>query len=130
MERQREERERRKEVERKEAEEEARRRERVVRVVKEQLEREGCVDLGVIAGREGKEWGWVEKVVKAGGILNSKDGAHTMITREGWVVRLDPEFMKEVYRRVLVVGRESGCRIELDKVGDVLEDMVMQRTKI
>lgn len=131
-ERERKEREKRKEEERREMEEETRRRERVVRNVKVGLEEEGYVDLGVVAGREGKDRVWVEKVVRAGGILNSAkiagDGV-TMITKEGWVVRLDAEFMKEVYWRVLLVGKETGCRIELDKVGDVLEHMVMERAK-
>lgn len=131
-ERERAERERRKEEERREGEEENRRRERVVKTVGEGVKDKGAVDLVDVAWKEGKDRVWVERLVRASGLLAqlSRDGGHAMITGQGWLVMLDDELMKRVYADTEAFGPGNGGKISFAEFGGVLEKSVLARAKV
>ncbi|KAF2123298.1 hypothetical protein P153DRAFT_304376 [Dothidotthia symphoricarpi CBS 119687] len=128
-ERERTERERRKEDERREVEEESARRERVVRLVRERVGEGGCVDLVDVAWGEGKDRVWVERLVRASGLLGqlSRDGGHALITGEGWLVRLDGEVMRRAYADAEAFGKGNEGRVGLAEFGGVLERAILAR---
>ncbi|KAF2194619.1 hypothetical protein K469DRAFT_706091 [Zopfia rhizophila CBS 207.26] len=125
-------RERKKEEERREVEQERQRRERVVRLVKEGLNKQGAVDLVELTSNEGKDQLWIERLVKASGILSQSDvkgEAHIMITGDGWVVRIDAELMREAYASAMASGERKGGKITFEEFGGFLENAVKRRAK-
>ncbi|KAF1938922.1 hypothetical protein EJ02DRAFT_436749 [Clathrospora elynae] len=127
-ERTREEREKRKEEERLEAEEEVERRERVVAAAREEMLRGGgAVDLVDIAWTEGKDRVWAERLVRASGLLGQlQDGAHVIITGQGWLVKIDEEVMQRAYAHAETFG--SG-KVSFAEFGGLLEKAVLARAK-
>lgn len=130
-EREREERDKAKREREREAEEENARRERVVRKVREDMQQRGAVDLVDIAWSEGKDKIWVERLVRASGLLSQlqKDGAHVMITGHGWLVKLDAELMKQAYADAEVFGERNGGKVSFTEFGGILEKAVLGRAK-
>jgi hypothetical protein len=121
-----------------EVDEEQGRRERVVSCVRESMERGGAVDLVDVAWKEGKDRVWVERLVRASGLLGQlqsqslggeKDKAQVMITESGWLVRLDEELMQSVYRDVEMFGERHGGKVGYDQFAGVLEKAVLARAK-
>ncbi|OSS48753.1 hypothetical protein B5807_06856 [Epicoccum nigrum] len=129
VERERRERERVKEEREKEAAEEAERRERVVRNVREGVEARGAVDLGALAWEEGKDTLWVERLVRASGVLKvlEGEGDKVVITRAGWVVRVDRELLRQASREAEVYGEGSSGHIGFGEFGGMLERAVRAR---
>jgi hypothetical protein len=127
----REERARRKEAERRESEEENERRERVLSNVRDAAEKRGCVDLLDEARREKKDKVWVVKLVKASGLLAqlSNEGSKTMITGNGWLVRVDHAIMEQVYKDAEAFGRRNEGRVGFEDLGSVVERAVRARAK-
>jgi hypothetical protein len=127
----REERATRKEAERKEVEEENERRQRVVGKVRDAVQRKGCVDLLDEARREKKDKAWVVKLVKASGLLAqlSCEGSKTMITGDGWLVRVDEAIMEQAYRDAEAFGRRNEGRIGFEDMGGFIERSVRARAK-
>ncbi|KAF2204899.1 hypothetical protein GQ43DRAFT_437506 [Delitschia confertaspora ATCC 74209] len=131
VERAREERERKKEAERKEAEEEGRRRDRVVDTVRKELKVKGVVDLGDLTWKELKDMAWIESLVRAAGLLNKKEGGdrYTMITGEGWLVKLDKEVTQEAYAQAVAFGERNNGEVALNQFAEILQKVVLQRAK-
>jgi hypothetical protein len=121
--------ERRKEEERKEGEEERERRERVVERVRGEVGRKGAVDLVDLAWEEGKDKVWIERLVRASGMLAQmeREGLRVMITGDGWIVRLDTELMQKAYTDALAYGDAQDGRLGFDEFGTILEQAVRAR---
>ncbi|KAF2845918.1 hypothetical protein T440DRAFT_502096 [Plenodomus tracheiphilus IPT5] len=130
-EKEREERERVKKEREREALEEAERRERVVRVVGEEVRGGGCCDLVDVAYREGKDRVWVEKLVRASGLMGGlqREGGHVMVTESGWIVRIDEGLMERVYRDAQMLGDAKEGKVSFAEFGGVLEKAVLARAK-
>jgi hypothetical protein len=135
QERERLEREEKKAAERYEAEEERLRRERVVTRVRKDLRNAGACDLEAAAWEEGKDRLWVERLVRASGILShggkTVDGenTHTMITGGGWVVRVDAELVRDAYSEAVTFGDANGGKLSFADMGTILEKAVRMRTE-
>ncbi|KAI8932774.1 hypothetical protein NX059_010264 [Plenodomus lindquistii] len=130
-EKEREARERVKREREREAEEERERRERVVKLVGEEVRRSGGVDMVDVAYGEGKDRVWVEKLVRASGLMASlqREGGHVCVTESGWLVRIDGALMEEVYRDAEVLGSGKEGRINFEDFAGVLERAVLARAK-
>ncbi|KAL5373632.1 hypothetical protein DPSP01_012569 [Paraphaeosphaeria sporulosa] len=117
------------EQKRKEAEEEHQRRERVVEKVREEIVRKGAVDLVDVAIEEGKDKVWVERLVRASGMLSQmeKGGAKVMITGEGWLVKIDAELMRTVYEEAASFGNSRDGKVSFANFGGILEKAVRAR---
>ncbi|KAF2010857.1 hypothetical protein BU24DRAFT_47664 [Aaosphaeria arxii CBS 175.79] len=130
QERERAERERKKEEERRGHEEERMRRERVVDEVREKLMKRGSINLVDIAWREGKDQLWIERLVRASGLLSKReDGSHTMITGEGWIIKVDAQLMDEAYAAAAQFGDTNEGRISFQDFGGILEKIITARTQ-
>ena len=128
-EKEREEREKRKEEERREAEQEVERRERVVSRCRDDLKRRGAVDLVDIAWTEGKDKLWIERLVRASGLLTQlrEGGTHIMITGHGWLVSVDGELMQQAYATAAARANAHGDRISVSELGSIIEEAVLAR---
>lgn len=128
-ERARREREERRAREEEERQEEMRARGETVRVVGEGLEKRGCVDLGEVARRVGRERGWVEKLVRVSGLVGGRkeEGVVKMVTGRGWVVRVDEGIMKEAYRIALEDDRHEKMKVSFEELGGMIEGVVVTR---
>ena len=133
-EKQRLERERKKEEERREAEEERERRERAVERVREDVVKKGAADLVGLAVEEGKDRMWIERLVRASGIVaqmeNDLAGSKIMITGEGWMVRVDRELMTKAYADAVAFGDRKDGRVSFEEFGEIVERAVMARAKM
>jgi hypothetical protein len=123
------EREARKMEERREAEEEGARRERVVGSVKKGMERKGVVDLVDEAVKEGKDVLWVERLIRASGLVQQlqKDGGHVLVTGQSWLVKIDEEIMQRVYAEAERFGEGNGGKVGFEEFGHILEKAVLAR---
>ncbi|KAF1844265.1 uncharacterized protein K460DRAFT_287768 [Cucurbitaria berberidis CBS 394.84] len=130
-EREREERDKAKREREREADEENARRERVVLRVREVMQQRGAADLVDVAWTEGKDKIWVERLVRASGLLSQlqKDGAHVVITGPGWLVKVDTELMKQAYADAQVSGERNGGKVTFSELGGILEKAVLGRAK-
>ena len=120
---------RKREEERREAEEELRRRERVVERVKEEVVRKGAVDLVDVAIGEGKDRLWVERLVRASGMMGQmdRDGEKVMITGEGWLIKIDRDLMKTAYEEAVAFGDSRDGKVSFANFGGILEKAVRAR---
>ncbi|KAF2873956.1 hypothetical protein BDV95DRAFT_592116 [Massariosphaeria phaeospora] len=120
---------RKKEEERREFEKEQARRERVVQQTREGLQLNGAVDLEELAFMEGKDRLWIERLIRASGLLSqtSNDGSHTMITDGCWLVRIDAELMQEAYAEAVSYGDAHGGKVSYENFGSILEKAVKAR---
>jgi hypothetical protein len=125
----RQEREERKAEEKREAELEAARRERVVAFVREKMRQKGAVDLVDAAWNEGKDRLWVERLVKASGLMQQlqKEGGHVMITGQDWLVRIDSDIMEKAYAEAEQIGERSGGKVSFEEFGGIVERAVLGR---
>ncbi|PVI01224.1 hypothetical protein DM02DRAFT_671456 [Periconia macrospinosa] len=127
----REERDRKKEEERREVEEERGRRERTVSRVRDEMERKGVVDLGALATQEGKDRVWIERLVRASGIMEKigkdRKGSKVFITGECWLVKLEAELVKSAYADAVEYGNEMGGKISFARFGEILQKVVLAR---
>lgn len=124
------EREEKREQERIEREAEIARREKVVSIVREELEYRRMCNLFEAARRVGGDADdvWVEKILNASGLLGKGgDGALTMITSTGWVVRVREEDMALLYKRAAEenLSDEEG-NIGYDQIGPLLERILKE----
>ncbi|KAF1927245.1 uncharacterized protein M421DRAFT_422094 [Didymella exigua CBS 183.55] len=111
-----------------EASEERGRRERVVESVRSQLVSRGAADLAEAAYTEGKDQLWVERLVRASGILSqSTAGEKVLITSQGWVVRVDKELMEMAYKEAEEAGDKREGKVEFGDFGEMLERAVRAR---
>jgi hypothetical protein len=140
QEREREERERRKEEEKREQEEERNRRERVVELVRMGVEKRGAVDMVDVGWKEGKDGLWVERLIRASGMLSQLakeaesvdhggEKSHVMITGGGWIVRVDEKIMQGVYAEAVQFAQMTEGKVSFDKFGTLLEKAVTARAK-
>ncbi|KAI4720477.1 hypothetical protein E4T48_03196 [Aureobasidium sp. EXF-10727] len=107
-------------------EEEMQRRERAVRLVREELETGRLVDLENVARRIGGNVGreWVEGLVRASGLLVESQGQyHTMVTANGWVVRVEREDMEALYSDAVASADEDGT-VSYTELGGRLESIL------
>jgi len=130
-EKEREERERIKKEREHEAQEEIERRERVVREVSQNIRAKGAVDLVDVAWTEGKDRVWVEKLVRASGLMGAlqREGGYIRGTGAGWLVRVDAELMERIYRDATLLGSEQGGRVSYKDFGGMLEKAVLARIR-
>jgi hypothetical protein len=122
--------ERKREVEREQTEE-AERRERVVQTVRQSVEDTGCVNLTDVAWAEGKDRVWVERLVRASGLLSQlqRDGAHAMITSQAWLVRVDAQLMQQAYTEAEAFGNTNAGNVSFAEFGSILEKVVLARAE-
>lgn len=120
---------RKREEEKRETEEELRRRERAVERVKEEISKKGAVDLVDVAIGEGKDRVWVERLVRASGMLSQmeKEGEKMMITGEGWLVKVDAELMRTAYAEAAAFGDSRDGKVSFTNFGGILEKAVRAR---
>jgi hypothetical protein len=106
--------------------EEIQRRERAVRLTREELENRLVVDLEDVARRIGGNVGreWVEGLVRASGLLLESQGQHTMITSNGWVVRVEREDMETLYREAATAADETDGTVAYADLGGKLETLL------
>ncbi|KAG9839044.1 hypothetical protein KCU98_g15491, partial [Aureobasidium melanogenum] len=110
-------------------EEESQRRERAVRVVREELESRRVVDLEDVARQVGGNVGreWVEGLVRASGLLLESQGQYrTMVTANGWVVRIEREDMEALYSEAIADADADGA-VAYAKLGERLERILGKR---
>ena len=114
-----------------EAEEEAARRERVVAYVRDSMAKRGCVDLVEAAYTEGKDRTWVERLIRASGLLQQlqQEGAHVMFTGRDWLVRIDKEVMAMAYAEAERFGQDNGGKVGFEDFGSILEKAMLARSK-
>ncbi|KAI9660644.1 MAG: hypothetical protein M1821_009996 [Bathelium mastoideum] len=132
--RQREEAEARREREQRVREEERRRGETCVRMVREELEREGRVRLGEVARRVGYEEEdgeqWAGRLVRGSGMLGTRregeEKVVTTMTEKGYVVRVGEGAMREAYKRAAdEINRENGQgKISYEEFGGILDQVL------
>jgi hypothetical protein len=130
QEKERAERERKKEEERRELEEERQKRERAISEVRRALENNGAVNLVELAWEEDKDSVWIERLVRASGLLSqfSKHGSYAMITETGWAIRVDAQIMSEVYAAAVSYGNGNQGKLNFEEFGGILEKAVKART--
>ena len=126
----REEREARKREAEKDAEEEQERRERVVERVREAIGTMGAVDLVDQAWKEGKDRLWVERLIRASGLLGQlqKDDQRVMTTGDGWLVRIDADIMARAYAEAEEYGNAHGGRLSFDDLGGFIKTAVLAQS--
>lgn len=112
-----------------EQEEEQKRRERTVDFVRQQLESRGAVDLAEAAYKEGKDALWVERLVRASGLLTQagREGSKVLITSRGWLVRVDREVLDMAYKEAEDMGDRCEGKVGFDDFGQMLERAVRAR---
>ncbi|KAF1950020.1 hypothetical protein CC80DRAFT_456432, partial [Byssothecium circinans] len=134
-EKQRLERERKKEDERRDADDERERRERVVAFVRDEVMKRGAVDLVKVAAGEGKDRVWIERLVRASGMVTKMEmecgggGSRVMVTGEGWIVRVDGELMAKAYADAVAFGEGRDGRVSFEEFGGIVERAVLARAK-
>ncbi|KAK6433930.1 hypothetical protein LTR95_009891 [Oleoguttula sp. CCFEE 5521] len=123
------EREAKREAEKREREEEIRRRDLTVLLVKESLDEVGRCDLWRVARAVGGDVDdeWVERMLRATGLLGLKNGVVTMVTSVGWAVRVSEEDVARMYHQAIQsdLTDEQGA-VSFEQLGGVL-DGVLQR---
>lgn len=88
------------------------------------------VSLYDVSKLVGKDRAWVEGVVRREGYLGIKEvnskKVLTMVTKYGWLVRLDEELMEMAYRQILAErDSENSSEISLEEIGRHLEHILM-----
>lgn len=129
-EKEREERERVKREREREADEEGRRRERCLESLRWTMEERGCVDVAEEAQKEGKDVLWVERLVRASGLLaqlQKEGGGHVMLTGHGWLVSVDEELMRSVYEQAEAYGEKNDGKVGMKEFEEMLEKAVLAR---
>ncbi len=128
-ERERREREEQKREREREADEEASRRQRALEVVREEVESRGAADLVDVAWKEGKDQLWIERLVRASGLLSQlgTEGVRVMITSRGWLVKLDQELLQQAYAEAEEFGDKHKGQVGFEDFGSMLERAVRQR---
>ena len=101
----------------------------MVRSVRKGVETRGAVDLGALAWEEGKDTLWVERIVRASGVLKGVEGegGKVVVTRAGWVVRVDRELLREACREAEVYGEGKEGHVGFGEFGGMLERAVRAR---
>ncbi|RMZ68579.1 hypothetical protein GMOD_00008301 [Pyrenophora seminiperda CCB06] len=114
-----------------EAEEEAARRERAVAYVRDRMAEKGCVDLVEAAYTEGKDRTWVERLIRASGLLQQlqQEGSHVMFTGKDWLVRIDKEAMMRAYAEAERFGQANEGKVGFESFGSILEKAILARPK-
>ncbi|CAK3860846.1 Hypothetical predicted protein [Lecanosticta acicola] len=122
------EREVKRERERREREEEIARRETAVAIVRRELEEQRMSNLFEVARSVGGDADdvWVEKMLNASGVLGrGADGAFTMVTSTGWVVKVTKEDMQRVYKKAAEKGLGDGNgKIGFEELSGLLQDVL------
>lgn len=131
MRKEKEEREARKREMERDAEDEIERRDRVVWSVRDVITRHGAVDLVDVAWKEGKDKEWVEKLIRASGVLEKMqgEGERLMITKDGWLVRIDEDIMQRVYAEAEAFGKKNGGKVSFGELSGLMEEAVLARIK-
>ncbi|KAI9701082.1 MAG: hypothetical protein M1836_001751 [Candelina mexicana] len=123
------------EKERRTREKELAKRKTIIDIVRKRLDDRGFVELDDVVRevRDGVGVEMVEKLVRAEGMLRQdiSEGAVTMITSAGFIVRLTAEDMREAYRRAAVVDNDDvddDGKVGWDTLSKTLEE-VIRKTK-
>jgi hypothetical protein len=87
------------------------------------------VDLVDAAWNEGKDRLWVERLIKASGLMQQlqKEGGHIMITGQDWLVRIDSDVMEKAYAEAEQLGERSGGKVSFEEFGGIVERAVLGR---
>jgi hypothetical protein len=67
---------------------------------------------------------WVEKILKAAGVIGRKGNTLTMATSMGWVVRVTEEQMANLYVAAENRMGDADGRVGMEDLGAVLESML------
>lgn len=130
-EREREVREARRVEEERERELEKRTRDEGLKRVAEALGRTGWVDLTIVATKLRRETAWLEKLVRAGGLLKEASDEVVFVTEAKVLVRVSRADLEECWRLLdMRVNAGGEGRVEYEEVGKMLESVVKSRTSI
>jgi hypothetical protein len=101
----------------------------VVASVRQGIQERGAVNLFPEAVAEGKDVLWVERLVRASGLMQhlQKEGSHVMITGQSWLVRIDAEVMQRAYAEAERFGDKNGGKVGFQEFGVILEKAVLGR---
>ena len=99
---------------------------------REEVQLRGAVDLVDVAWAEGKDKLWIERLVRASGLLSQlrEGGAHVMITGHGWLVKIDKKLMEQAYADARAHGNAKGGKISIAEFGEILESIVLARATV
>jgi hypothetical protein len=125
------EREQKRDAERREREEEFRRRDLVVKLVREALEENSMCDLFKVARQVGGDADeeWVEKIMNASGLLGTRDGVMTMVTSMGWAVKLRGGDVQKMYQNAMDGDAESADgSVSYESLGGMLEAVLNEKS--
>jgi hypothetical protein len=129
------ERERRARVEKKEREERERREEleavrNAVNSIADALEESNAVQIGEIAKLAKRDTSWAEQLVKKEGVLGTKsvDGKKQviMLTRQGWIVKVDQDAMREAYQRAATWKGDG--KVSWEQFGRIVQETLRDRS--
>lgn len=118
------------EQERREREEDIRRRDLAVNIVRDALEDRRMCDLFRVAKQVGGDVDeeWIERILRASGLIGRKGDVMTMITGMGWAVRVTAEDMARLYQTALdAKAGESNKKIGYEGLGGMLEAVLAER---
>ncbi len=131
------ERDEKREKERKTREKELMRRKKMLDIVRKALDGKGYIELKDVVTEVGDGVGveMVEKLVRAEGMLRQEasEGAVTMITSSGFVVRLTVGDMREAYRKAAVVDESDvdfDGKVGWDTLSKTLEEVVRKKKDV
>lgn len=97
----------------------------ILSIVPDNLEEYKMCDLFALARQLGDDVDeeWIEKVLKASGMLGKKNDEMTLITETGWIVRVHATDLQRIYLQALELsaGADDDGEITNNKLGDLLE---------
>lgn len=111
--------------------ENARRTELILATVRDELDSRRMCDLFRVARMVGDDVDeeWVERVVKASGIVEKNGDGMVMITEMGWAVRITMDDMAAIYATALADGLgDSHGQISHEQLGALLETHLKQQS--
>ncbi|KAI9766909.1 MAG: hypothetical protein M1840_006206 [Geoglossum simile] len=136
------EREAKREEERCRREEDVARRKMTIEVVRAELEASGFIKVTDVIKAVGGDIdsAWIERLIRAEGILgltntsnttttNETPDSLTFITSAGYIVRITHANMQETYQRAYVTSAASDGKIGFSELGQILEDDIMRKQK-
>ncbi|KAI2480408.1 Adeno-PV multi-domain protein [Pyrenophora tritici-repentis] len=81
---------------------------------------------------EGKDRTWVERLIRASGLLQQlqQESSHVMFTGRDWLVRIDQEVMARAYAEAERFGQDNGGKVGFEDFGGMLEKALLARANV
>jgi predicted HTH domain antitoxin len=133
IERERKAREEKKEREERERRDEAQAVNKAVASLVDALEEDSAVSVGEVAKLAGRSREWAEQLIRREGVLGTRemDGRIivTMLTKPGWVVRIDKDAMMEAYKKAGTWNGKGQGKVTYQQLGRTLQETLRDRSK-